>query len=963
MFSKFRFPVNQTSLRLSYRAALFVLLALSSGLGAAAQAYTTTTIAFTAAGAPVTVVLAGTAVTLTATVTSNGVPVTPGQVKFCDAIPGHCTDIHLLGTAQLSTSGVATFKFIPAVGTHTYDAIFVGTNSDIGSSSVPEAIAVAATGISPSTTTITSSGAPGDYTLTATVSGTLANGPTGSVSFLDTTNANYVLATAPLSVGANGGLNFVNSSSPATGVSPNPIVVADFNGDGIPDIAVGSIVANGLTPGTVTIQLGNGDGTFTPAPTITVGKGPAYMAVGDFNDDGKPDLAVSDQADGTVTILLGNGDGTFTAGAVLPIGPTAQSIAVGDFNGDGNADIAVVDDANSIAILLGDGAGNFTTVSTHPPTSVGPTCIAVGDFNGDGKLDLAVSNAIDEGPTVNGNLFILLGNGDGTFTPAASPSTGSYPESIAVGDFNSDGKLDLAVANDSSNTVSILLGKGDGTFTAAASPTVSPAPWSLSIGDFNGDGIADLAVVNATASTTPVVLLLGNGDGTFTSDVGPSAGVAPVNGAAADFNGDGLTDFAVTDSASSRVSVFVSEFSGQATATVASISPVGTGTHYIDASYTGDTHYASSLSSTIPLTAEPQPTSLSLTAAPTNIASGQQVTLTAVLTPYTAQNHSATGDVTFFSNSTPLGTVAIFNGVASVNTSSLPPGTNSLLAQYAGDTNFAPSSSTASATVATSGVTLTSSANPAPALTPITFTAQVAAGAGGSILFNINGQNITTAPNAAGTSTYTISTLTAGSYPITATWFAPNSALSAQVSLTQVVTAAAAPDFSFTGTNLTFETTKSGTGDLELASLNNFSGPVVVTCNPPFPPNYTCTLQYPSISLTPGLSSVFTFKLSPATVASNHPLQRSTRIAFATCLPLSLLGLIGFARSRHTSLNKLLCLAVLAVLASITTACGPDHFIPITTGTYPITFTATGTSQGTTTPITHTLTLNATLQP
>jgi hypothetical protein len=1044
---------------------LVPLLAIACPFSAMAQqaSNTTTALTLTAAGAPVSSVSGGTVVTLTATVTANGLPVTPGLVSFCDVAPAHCTDIHLLGTAQLTSAGVAAFKFIPGVGSHSYQAAFAGTKTENSSSTPPTSLTVTATGTAPSTTTIVSSGVPGNYTLTATVTGSLSAAPAGSVSFVDTTNANYVLATAPLSVGPTG-LSLVNSATPAVGVTPTAIVVADFNGDGIPDIAVTDILILGSTPGTVSILLGKGDGTFSTASPVPVGRDPNYMAVGDFNHDGKPDLAISNQQDGTVTILLGNGDGTFAATPAILAGLATQAIAVGDFNNDGNTDLAVIANANSIAILLGNGAGNFSAVAPHLQTSVTPTWIAVGDFNGDGKLDLAVTNTLGAGPTVNGNVMILLGVGDGTFTPGATLSTGSNPETAVIGDFNNDGKLDLAVANYSSNNVTILLGNGDGTFTAAASPAAGTAPWSVSIGDFNGDGKPDLALVTTQPSTAPIALLLGNGDGTFTTVAGPTTGLDPIDGAVADFNGDGLSDFAVTNTTSNTVSIFLDQYVGQATATVTGISPVGAGTHYVDASYTGNTLYAPSVSNTVPLTGladgtattttltcNPSTLSVnsnslfsitvssaggtptgsilltdngaaltqlslangvasytltarqsgtrmivatyvptgsfaassascvlsvsgyttisSLAASPTNATQGTPITLTAYVSGGPPGfRGSPVGSITFYNGSTVIDTGAhLIEGTVSFTTSTLPPGIDYLTCTYSGNATFAPSTCNivpVTITQSSSAITLTSSLNPALALTPVTFTAQVAPGSSGTIVFNINGQNITTSPNAAGIATTTTSSLTRGDYLITASYYATPGTLTGQASLIQAINLPAIPaDFSLTGTDVTVPINHAITGKLLLASIGGFDGSVALTCNPPYPPGFACKLQTSNVTLPNGFSTYVTYTLTPTYSATIQPIAHSTRLALAALFPLGVFSLIGFARKRRTTFRAILCLTVLTTLAAIATGCGPDHYIPLTTGTYPLTFTGIGTSQNDPTPITHTVTINVTIAP
>jgi hypothetical protein len=643
---------------------------------------TTTTLAITAAGSPVTTVPTGTVVTLTATTLAGTSPVSPGQVNFCDATAPNCLGLNRIGTAQLTTAGIAALKFVPSPGTHSYKAVFLGTSTNTTSSSAAQPLTVTSTS-NPATITLADTGVPGNYTLTATVTGAAATTPTGSVSFLDTTNANYLLGSATLSTGTSG-LIWIASTVP-TNVSPGSLVAADFNNDGYPDVAL-------TTRDSVSILNGNGNGGFPRTTTVTVGQSPRYLAVADFNGDGTPDLAISNQGDGSVSILTSSGNG-FDVSAPIPVGLNVEAITTGDFNHDGNADFAVIYNENSIAIFLGKGDGTFTPVAAHLTTDVEPTSIVTGDFNGDGNLDLIVSNAIGSGPTVNGNLTVLLGNGDGTFTPAASPSTGVNPESIAVGDFNNDGKLDLAVANNTSNTVTILLGNGDGTFSASSVAT-GAAPWSVSIADFNGDGIPDILVVPAVGGTATTTVLFGKGNGTFSATTGPATGNAPLYGVIADFNSDGVPDFAISNAADSTLGIYLTQTSSTATAVVNNISPVGTGPHLVDATY------GNSTSNTVSLTAQRVPTTLALTA--TAAPSGSPINLTAAISPNTAQDHSAGGTVTFYNNGVvlqPGNPVNVSGGVANLAIASLPAGLNNLSAQYSGDTNFAPSSGTGSITI------------------------------------------------------------------------------------------------------------------------------------------------------------------------------------------------------------------------------------------------------------------------
>jgi parallel beta-helix repeat protein len=648
---------------------------------------TSTTLTISANGATVGTVPAKTPVTLTATVTSGGSPVVLGQVNFCDATAAFCTDIHLLGTAQLTAAGTATLRFIPGLGNHRYQAVFLGTRTSVTSvSNIPK---LAVTGTNPTTTVLTASGSPGNYGLSATVSGAGDTQPTGSVSFLDTTNANYVLASASLAQGSRS-IGFATVPSPATGKAPGYVTSGDFNGDGIPDLA-----AANTGDSSVTVLLGNGDGTFRSGVTLptTDGSAAKWIAVADFNNDGRADLAVSNLA-GSLSIYLGHGDGTFTATSSPATGAQPNAVVAADFNGDGNVDLAVANMGSAsrptVTLLLGKGDGTFAASTVQ--TGVLAYWLAAGDFNGDGIADLVIVDIK--------NVQVLLGNGDGTFA-GLSPF---FPDQVATGvvvaDLNQDGSLDLAlpILNGGAIGANLFLGNGDGTFTKASPPTLNGVSIALGAGDLNRDGFLDLAATQNNPQY--VAIAFGNGKGVFKDvPVSPATGDNPMSMALADFDGDGTPDLAVANADDNNLTILLTRQT--ATVTVAGISPVGTGTHYAEASYSGDTYYAPSVSNLVPLVAQRVPTVLTLAVNPSSSIFGQQVSLTATLNPTLAQNHVASGTVTFFSNGIAVGSGNVANGVATLLITTLPAGTDLLLATYSGDTNFAPSSSVTDSYVVT----------------------------------------------------------------------------------------------------------------------------------------------------------------------------------------------------------------------------------------------------------------------
>ncbi len=369
-------------------------------------------------------------------------------------------------------------------------------------------------------------------------------------------------------------------------------VVADFNEDGIPDVAV----ANGISTGFVYVLLGTGGGAFSAPVAHGVGRFPVQMIAGDFDEDGVTDLVtVSKQAAGGLTFLFGNGaggqgDGTFADSLMIPLGQEPATLVSEDFNEDGIADLAVGRSANSLlSILIGQGAngtgnGTYVADSTTYSVTIRPVSMVSGDFNEDGIFDLAVLGSL------NGQISILLGlgsggQGNGKFADPVSYSSGGGITALVSGDFDADGITDLATIQRASvGNLGLLFGQGsagvgDGTFGL---PVVVPAGdvmTDLATGDLNGDGVTDLALTNGNASH--LVLLLGHSvagvaDGTFGSPVPFTVGDSPLALVHADMNGDENPDALMTYLAGAQtVGTYSAPCPPRASTAIALLSPNG----------------------------------------------------------------------------------------------------------------------------------------------------------------------------------------------------------------------------------------------------------------------------------------------------------------------------------------------------------------------------------------------------
>jgi hypothetical protein len=335
--------------------------------------------------------------------------------------------------------------------------------------------------------------------------------------------------------------------------APYSVAVGDFNGDGILDVAE----VNELPTGSVEILLGNGNGTFRLGATYAVGVQPFYATTASLRNNGILDLVVGDSLSDNVWVMLGNGDGTFQPPVAYPTGGRPVDVSTGRFDGDRNLDILALTgngaECNCVEVLPGAGDGTVgAAINTPVPYNINGLAIAAGDFNDDGKLDVAVSG----GEGISSQVDILLGNGDGTFTADGYYAVGDTPQSITTGYFTPDKtKLDLAVANEAGSSLSVLLGNGDGTFQPSVYYDTTYPTWVIAE-DLDGNGNVDLAASNAGLPgflheiPPGVSVFKGNGDGTFQAGVFYQAGSRSDGNyvAAGDFNGDHKPDLVDVDS-------------------------------------------------------------------------------------------------------------------------------------------------------------------------------------------------------------------------------------------------------------------------------------------------------------------------------------------------------------------------------------------------------------------------------
>ena len=380
----------------------------------------------------------------------------------------------------------------------------------------------------------------------------------------------------------------------AGGLNTVSIAEADLNGDGELDIVTASMCLNqsDCTVGSVGVLLGSGHGQFQPAVSYSSGGYSTHaVSIADVNRDGIPDLIVASECSGSlcnqpgqgaVGVLIGNGDGTFQPPVSYGSGSwNATSVDIADVNHDGSPDLVISNlclsshDCNSgaVSVLIGNGDGTFQGAVTYKSAGEYGESVVAADVTEDGNLDLVVSNQCQQNTCLTGAVSVFAGNGDGTFQPPVSyNSVGGIGSSLAVGDFNKDGHLDIAVAdlcadyNCDSSGLTVLLGNGDGTFQPAVGyssggePFINGSQMGIVIADFNGDSDPDIAITDNCVhhcrynkeSSGLIAVLLGNGDGTFQlPHTFGSRGFDPQAITIGDVNRDGRPDLLYVDTCNS----------------------------------------------------------------------------------------------------------------------------------------------------------------------------------------------------------------------------------------------------------------------------------------------------------------------------------------------------------------------------------------------------------------------------
>ncbi len=915
----------------------------------------------------------GTPITLLATVTNGAfqnVSQNKGTVTFFDGGTA-------LGTVAVTGSnaaaghvaGTATLKQNFSAGKHPITARFDGTASLTSAgaqtivplTSATHDLLVATTGASDTELTAQSSASNSRaYDLTATTFAYGSAAPAGLMTFRDITANAQIASVALDATAAKPGFGPVQTL-PIAGEAET-VVAADFNGDGLPDLAVTDTARNA-----VHVLLNNGKGAYGKQADYAVSGVPVVIRVTDINRDGVPDIVVG-TANKHIDLLLGNPDGTFQPPRSLTVSFVPGQILSGDLNGDGFTDLVAVGQAGStsLAVLLGNGDGTFNTETdyTIPKLWSGGSAL-LADLNGDGVLDvLLVTNSYAT--------YQMLGIGDGALQPAIYFNSANG-NAIAT-DLNGDGIIDLAFIS-SPGAVGVQLGRGDGTFTPlryypSGAPETNPtddgaepssAALPIAVADFNGDGVPDIIV--------PGMILLGAGDGTFRQNPVPYDGTFST---LSDVNEDGVSDLLSASQGSLQVRYGGTTVSG----TLNGVELRGSGTHGIEARYgpSDGSPYATSTSQAIQLQAyQTAPSTVTLiqsSPAVGNSIYGDSIAVQATVGPANGNGHPG-GNVLFTVDGAIQQSIVLpSDGSCQFVIDGLSGGTHSITAQYGGDSFFSQSTASLAVTIqtATVAVSLATSLQNANLGQSVNLTATVHGNSGtakpsGSVTFQDGATPLATVPlSSYGVAAYLTSVLTAGPHTLTATYQGDSNFRVA--SSAAVVQTVVAPDFTIVANPATLNVPRgqSGVADISITSVGGYSGTVNLACAN-LPSETSCV--FTPANLIVGGATPQTARLTVSVSAQQLAEVRRTggHGTFGQALAALSIGLPGLICAGFGRRKKRLAIISLIAVVSATvwiTGCGGGNSSSVTpsapSSTYSVPITATTGNVG------HTLQLTIIVQ-